>query len=328
MNSWEQLKEAVETLANGGLVAFPTETVYGLGADASNPDAMERLYKVKNRPVTHPSIVHIGSADQIEDWCLEVPPAVEILAGLFWPGPLTMVLKRAPGVIDAVTGGQNTVALRVPSHPLAQSLLQAFGRGIAAPSANRFGNLSPTSAEDVKAEFGNEIMVLDGGSCPVGIESTIIDLSSGIPRILRPGMILEASITVALSGVGLRWQTADVNLPPRTPGSLPSHYAPAKPLKLISSLELENELAHIIPGGQKVAVMSFKKLSDNILHQVMSTSPAVYAFGLYRSLRRLDKSDADVIVVECPPLELEWEPILDRLKRAAGPRDIEVKDGT
>lgn len=329
MDDSEKLKEAVETLKNGGLVAFPTETVYGLGADAANDKALERLYAIKNRPSSHPSIVHLASFDQLSHWCSEIPDSAEMLAALFWPGPLTMVLKKRVGVSDLLTGGQNTVAIRMPAHPTARALLTESGLGIAAPSANRFGRLSPTSAEDVREEFGDEILVLDGGACQVGIESTIIDLSADQPRILRPGMILESSIEVALAGLGLHMRPGAADTAPRVPGSLPSHYAPAKLVHLVETGQLEAVAKEFHNSGRKVALMCFAKPDFYIdLVYVMSKSPAVYAYALYRNLRKLDQSDVDVIVVERPPDELEWAPILDRLTRAAGPRDLEVENGT
>lgn len=319
---------AVETLTGGGLVAFPTETVYGLGADACNPDAVALLYKVKNRPANHPSIVHLANFEQVDEWCREVPPVAELLAGLFWPGPLTMIFQRSKKVLDAVTGGQDTVAIRIPSHPLAHALLTRFNGGVVAPSANRFGHLSPTSAADVKAEFGDEILVLDGGACQVGIESTIIDLSCGSARILRPGMILEASIQVALSEVGVEMPAPDTLVSPRVPGSLPSHYAPDRPVRLAEPGALNEVLAEMFDKGLKPAVISFNQPTGADLWQVMSKSPNLYAFSLYRTLRRFDTEGVDVIVVETPPSTPEWTAILDRLTRAAGLRKEEVDDGT
>jgi L-threonylcarbamoyladenylate synthase len=311
----DQIKEAVRILSDGGVVAFPTETVYGLGADASNPSAVELLYKLKGRPSTHPSIVHLSSVEQIDQWCVDFPPSAEVLANLFWPGPLTMILKKAPDVSLAVTGGQDTIGIRIPAHPVAQQLLRQFGKGIAAPSANRFGRLSPTAAEDVRSEFGQEVMVLDGGVCQVGIESTIIDLSSGSPRILRPGMILEESINVALGEFGHPQGTGGST--PRVPGSLPSHYAPDKPVKLLTTAELESELKK--DPAKRCAFLSFKPAPANHERwQVMPASPEMYAFMLYRSLRRLDNSDAELILVERPPPEPQWAGIIDRLTRAAG----------
>jgi L-threonylcarbamoyladenylate synthase len=254
----QSVEEAAKALSSGLLVAFPTETVYGLGADASNPEALKRLYAAKGRPEKHPVIVHLQKGEDIEKWASSVPEAAYVLAKLFWPGPLTLVLKKARHVPEQVTGGQDTIAIRVPSHPLAQALLSAFGSGIAAPSANKFGRLSPTSAEDVRTEFGDEIaMVLDGGLSEIGIESTIVDLSSEQPRILRPGMIHSESIMVALKELG-----QDISAPaqeqPRVPGSLPQHYAPQTPLKVLPEKELFEEIKALEGEGKDVAVLSFK----------------------------------------------------------------------
>jgi len=195
----EEIERAVEVLKSGGLVAFPTETVYGLGGDAENPLAVARIFTAKGRPSTHPVIVHISGMDAISGWAVDLPDAAHTLARAFWPGPLTLVLKRGPRADDAITGGQQTVALRSPSHPVARELLRAFGGGIAAPSANRFGHISPTQAEHVREELGSQVdLILDGGACEVGIESTIVDLSRGEPVILRPGRVSAEDIAKAL----------------------------------------------------------------------------------------------------------------------------------
>ena len=228
-------------------MAFPTETVYGLGADASNPAAMKKIFAAKGRPADHPVIVHIADMSDLKHWAAEVPRAAWLLAEKFWPGPLTMVLKRAPQVSDLITGGQDTVGLRVPAHPVAQHLLKAFGGGIAAPSANKFGRLSPTTAEHVREELGEAVdMVLDGGPCEVGIESTIVDLTRETPAILRPGRMSAQQIADAL--------LAQLGEPagdrPRVPGSLASHYAPRAPLKIVHPDEIENYRA---PSGRAAA---------------------------------------------------------------------------
>jgi len=186
----DEIDQAVEALREGEVVAFPTETVYGLGADASNPDAVRKVFEMKGRPATHPLIVHIEHPRALERWALAVPPAAVAFAEKFWPGPLTLVLRRAPAVDLAITGGQDTIAIRVPAHPVAQQLLRAFGGGIAAPSANRYGRISPTRAEHVREEFGEDLrIVLDGGDCKIGLESTIVSCVDAVPRILRPGGI-------------------------------------------------------------------------------------------------------------------------------------------
>lgn len=313
------LKEACQALSRGQLVAFPTETVYGLGADASNADALKKLFQTKGRPSTHPVIVHLSDGEDAKKWCAEFPESAVILSKVFWPGPLTLVLKKARHVLDLVTGGQDTVALRVPSHPLAQSLLQEFGSGIAAPSANKFGRLSPTSAEDVRNEFGDEIaMVLDGGQCEVGIESTIVDLTGEEPRILRPGMIQAESIFVALSGLELPAQRTNA-AKPRVPGDLPSHYAPNTPLQLVSSDNLLAQVESMEREGRDTAVLSFRNAPVLHRHWISASRyPSHYAHMLYRYLRKLDLLGAELIIVEEPPEGAEWEGVRDRLQRAAG----------
>lgn len=325
------VKEAAQILASGRLLAFPTETVYGLGADASNAEALEALFKAKGRPTKHPVIVHLAEHEQVGDWCADLPEAAIVLGKLFWPGPMTLVLKKAEHVHDMITGGQDTVAIRIPSHPLAQELLKEFGKGVAAPSANKFGKLSPTSAEDVKAEFGDEISVLDGGACQVGIESTIIDVSGASPRILRPGIIQTESIYVALHEVGLKVPDANKAGSPRVPGSLPAHYAPSTPVKLLPSDNFIKNVEQLEREGQEVAVLSFHN-APLLQKRWISSSrfPAHYAHTLYKNLRKLDSMGSDLIVVEQPPEESDWEGINDRLLRAAGMGDsaAEACDGS
>jgi len=313
------IAKAVDLLASGELVSFPTETVYGLGADATNLDALKRLYAAKGRPNDHPVIVHIWSFDQIDEWAKDVPSILEPLAESLWPGPLTVVLRRKPGVLDQVTGGQDTVALRMPSHPVALALLKAFGKGLAAPSANRFGRLSPTRAEDVGREFEAEVsMVLDGGPCSVGIESTILDLSGHSPRILRPGMILPEKIEeiVRMSVPGnLTSQSVDV----RVPGGLPAHYAPSTPLLLLPVEKMHDAVANLISGGKKVSVLSFQAPPQSphvVWLRAQSDAPA-YARELYGNLRRADAAETDYIVVEQPPEGAAWAGVNDRLQRAS-----------
>jgi len=309
-----RIQEAVAVLKRGGLVAFPTETVYGLGADASNPAAVARIFEVKGRPSGHPVIVHIGSAGQLERWAREVPEAAGKLAARFWPGPLTLVLKRAPGVGDRLTGGQDTIGIRVPGHPVALELLRQFGGGIAAPSANRFGRISPTRAEHVHEDLGDEVdLILDGGPCEIGIESTIVDLSRGTPVVLRPGRI-EAKDIAATLGVSPRLRDPGA---PRAPGTLGSHYAPRRPLRLIASDEWERALRF---GSRNSAVLSFRPrpLGDSrpMWIEAPRSAPGDYAHELYANLRALDLSGCDEILVEAPPQTAEWAAIMDRLARA------------
>jgi len=316
--SEQEIENAAEILRAGGLVAFPTETVYGLGADASNPAAVKKIFAAKGRPADHPVIVHIADMSELKHWAAEVPRAAWLLAEKFWPGPLTMVLKRSPHVNDLISGGQNSIGLRVPGHPVAQQLLKAFGGGIAAPSANKFGRLSPTTAEHVREELGDAVeMVLDGGPCDVGIESTIVDLTREPPAILRPGRVSAQQITDALL-VPLGESAADR---PRVPGSFASHYAPRAPLKLVQPDEIENYVRRQVvqPPVAVVARRGRPRDSKVALWQVAPETPEEYARVLYATLRRLDDAGCGLIVVEALPPLPEWAAVRDRLDRAATP---------
>lgn len=324
MSSDPAIERAVDTLRRGGLVAFPTETVYGLGADALNESAVARLFAVKGRPRTHPLIVHLGSGDWLDGWARVVPPAARRLAEAFWPGPLTMILQRSRRVPDAVTGGQDTVGLRVPGHPLALDLLRRFGGGIAAPSANRFGAVSPTTAAHVRLDLGDDVdVIVDGGPCDVGIESTIVDLSNGAPAILRPGYVTAAQIE-AVVGVPVQRIRREA---PRVPGSLESHYAPRTPLEVLTRGALAMRLAESAEPVAGLAVMSFE-LPDADRRRVRlfiepSRDPARYAHEFYAALRELDAAGAKRILIEWPPAGPAWEGVRDRLRRAAGPGTAE-----
>jgi len=313
-----ELARAAAVLRAGGLVAFPTETVYGLGADASNPDAVARVFAAKGRPADHPLIVHLPEASHLRHWAVDIPEAAFRLAGALWPGPLTLILKRAPAVMDAVTGGQDTVGLRVPRHPLALGLLREFGGGVAAPSANRFGHVSPTTADHVRDEFGDAIgMMLDGGPCEVGIESTILDLSSAEPRILRPGMLSPQALE-SLLGKAPGFATAGGV--PRVSGSLETHYAPTTPLRLVAPGEIERTLAPLLDAGRRVAVLApTPPASDhaNLVWRQAGTDPAAYAQALYANLRAFDGLRCDVILLSSPPDAAAWRAVNDRLRRAA-----------
>ena len=291
-------------------MAFPTETVYGLGADASNPAAVARIYRVKGRPANHPVIVHIGDAGQLERWAREVPEHARKLAARLWPGPLTLVLKRALGVGDYLTGGEDTIGLRVPGHPVALELLGQFGGGIAAPSANKFGCISPTTAAHVRSDLGKEIdLILDGGPCEIGIESTIIDLSRDRPVLLRPGRIGTEEIAATL---GVKPEPRDRGAP-RAPGTLESHYAPRKPLRLVAIEQWERG------AWQNCAVLCFRARpvgDKNAVWIRASTDPQRYSRDLYSNLRALEASGCDEILVEEPPASAEWAAVRDRLLRA------------
>ncbi len=310
------LDEAVRVLRAGGLVAFPTETVYGLGADASNPEAVKGIFAAKGRPAGHPLIVHLASEDQLSSWARDTPPSALQLARAFWPGPMTLILKRAQGVIDEVTGGQNSVGLRIPSHPMARDLLAAFGGGVAAPSANRFGRISPTTAEHVRTELGDRVdLILDGGACDVGIESTIVDLSSGVPVLLRPGHISIRQLESVLGQpVGRASQAS-----PRASGTLEAHYAPSKPLLLVEPARLKATIAEQSRAGV-VAVLSPQSPFTDVVVAIWRQAPASsedYAHDLYAALRELDASACTTIIVEAPPESGQWMAVRDRLQRSA-----------
>ncbi len=313
------IEEAVALLHAGQLVGIPTETVYGLGADASNPDAVARIFAAKGRPNDHPVIVHVASDTDLSRWASRVPLAALRLIEAWWPGPLTLILPRAAGVPDAVTGGQDTVGLRCPSHPVAQALLKSFGGGIAAPSANRFGRISPTTAQHVVDEFGSAVpLVLDGGACQVGIESTIIDLSGECPVLLRPGHISAAQITATLGVPVLsRAEAETMKATPRVSGALAAHYAPRTPLELVDADALGERAAAALAAGCKLGVWSTQDPGGAALWLCAPRDPVQYAHALYATLRELDASGLDALLLEMPPAGPAWSAIRDRLQRAA-----------
>jgi L-threonylcarbamoyladenylate synthase len=299
-----RVEEAAEVLRAGGLVAFPTETVYGLGADASNPDAVRRIYEVKGRPSGHPLIVHIPSAAQLGTWARDIPSTAAALTSALWPGPLTLLLRRQEGVSDVVTGGRDTIGIRVPAHPLALELLQAFGGGLAAPSANRFGRVSPTTADHVRADLGDEVdVILDGGPCEVGLESTILNLTVEPPTILRPGGVAAEAIA-ALVGGRLGAGAAE---PGVAPGTLPSHYAPDAALEIVDNATT---------GAARVAELEAAGRRAELLDPGSDT--VRYAHGLYRWLREADERGIAVLVIVQPPADGLGRAIRDRLNRASG----------
>ncbi len=311
---------AIALLRAGDLVAFPTETVYGLGADASSSSAVAKIFATKQRPADHPLIVHLGENPRLELWAREIPRAAQALADAYWPGPLTLILKRQRRVPDAVTGGQDTVGLRVPGHPVALELLARFASGIAAPSANRYGRISPTTAAHVRAEFGETVpLILDGGPCQVGIESTIVDLSRGRPVVLRPGAITAAQIGEVLSLDPAQFGETDHDAP-RVSGSLPGHYAPRTPLLLVTADKIAAEVAARIAQGLHISVLA--RTASPVRHHLVNwqrtmSEPDAYAHDLYAHLREFDAHARDLIVVEAPPQEPQWLAINDRLDRAA-----------
>jgi len=308
----DDVRLAADILRRGGLVGFPTETVYGLGADASSAQAVARLYAAKRRPADHPVIVHFAHAEAAFEWAREVPEGARQLAEKFWPGPLTLVLRRSGRAGDFVTGGQDTIGLRVPAHPVAQALLRAFGGGIAAPSANRFGEVSPTSAAHVRRDLGQDAdLVLDGGPSEVGIESTIVDLSGDGAVLLRPGRIARRELEAVL-GAPVREKRGDS---PRHSGGLERHYAPRTPARLVPTHELDREIARL---GHRVAVLAFSRPDERVEYWLrMPREPLGYARRLYAALRELDEAGCGAILVEAPPDTPEWAGVRDRLERAA-----------
>jgi L-threonylcarbamoyladenylate synthase len=315
------IREAAAILQRGGLVAFPTETVYGLGADAENAAAMRALFAAKGRPADHPVIVHLADASLVDPFAAEVPTAARKLAAAFWPGPMTLVLKRSKRISDLVTGGLETVGLRVPAHPVARELLKEFGGPIAAPSANRFGRVSCTRAEHVASELGNRVdLILDGGQCAVGLESTIIDLSGQRPAILRPGAVTAEQVAAALNAP-VASRSAES---PRVSGSLPSHYTPKAKVELVDPNEIVTRARQLAAQGQRVALIGPAALDLVDSRIDVLTAPQdkeTLAHSLYSLLRQADELGCDVVVASIPTEEGIGAAIADRLRRAAGPRD-------
>ncbi|MFE6847260.1 L-threonylcarbamoyladenylate synthase [Streptomyces sp. NPDC057686] len=315
------IEKAVEVLRAGGLVALPTETVYGLGANAEDPAAVARIFQAKGRPPSHPLIVHIAAAEHLDDWVETVPATARLLAEHFWPGPLTLVLRRGHRVPLEATGGLETVAVRVPDHPVALALLSAFGGGVTAPSANRFGSVSPTTAGHVRVELGDAVdYVLDGGACEVGVESTIVDATGDIPSILRPGGVTREELEAVLGrSIGVP-STTHV----RVPGQHPSHYAPTARVVLVEPEKVvaEAELAQM--AGHKVGVFVPASFADAAVkaHAVVTVPDSMdaYAQGLYGYLRELDQQGCDLIIASLPVEKGLGLAIANRLRRAAGPR--------
>jgi len=316
----QNIARAAALLAAGGLVAFPTETVYGLGASARDPSAVARVFAAKGRPAEHPLIVHLGEAGQLDEWARTVPEAARRLARAFWPGPLTLVLPRQPEVADVITGGQDSVALRVPAHPVALALLAAAG-ALVAPSANRFGRVSPTAAAHVRDELGAAVdLILDGGPCAVGVESSIVGLLGEAPVLLRPGGIAPARLEAVLAQPLRLPQRAGGADTPRVPGALASHYAPATPLEVWPAGALAARADELARRGQRVTVLALgEAVAPPASAQVepMPADAAGYARVLYATLRRLDSAADGVILVEAPPESPDWLAVRDRLARAA-----------
>ncbi|MCG7399215.1 MULTISPECIES: L-threonylcarbamoyladenylate synthase [Caballeronia] len=329
-----QIDEAAALLDAGELVAFPTETVYGLGGDAENPEAIARIYAAKGRPANHPVIVHLAPEADPGYWVREVPADAQKLIDAFWPGPLTLILKRAAHIPAAVSGGQDSVGVRCPSHPVAQQLLSAFHRrrtgtgkqgGVAGPSANRFGHVSPTTAQHVRDEFGDAVHVLDGGAADVGIESTILDLSRGFPALLRPGHVSPRQIADVI-GIAPKLPDGSDATAPRASGTLKAHYAPRTPLLLLpfASIEplLRNRDGKIALVARASSAGEWVRAAD--VHFVAAPEdPQTYARDLYGLLRALDRANVERILIEKLPETVEWIAVNDRLGRAAAAFEAE-----
>lgn len=318
------IRQAAAILESGGLVAFPTETVYGLGADAENPAAVADIYAAKGRPANHPVIVHVAPDADIGYWAASIPPQAQALMQAFWPGPLTLILKRAPHIPDAVSGGQDSIGLRCPSHPVAQALLREFkgGKGgLAAPSANKFGRVSPTTAQHVQDEFGDEPLlkaILEGGQSAVGIESTILDLSrlaTHGPVLLRPGHISAAQIA---NVIGVMPAVPDAAAP-RASGTLAAHYAPHTAVALVTSAQLAATIEQLHQAGRRIALIGYRAAPNALAigQTALPATPEGFAYGLYAALRAMDARDADLILIEAPPADHAWQGVNDRLRRAA-----------
>lgn len=320
--------QAAALLAQGRLVAFPTETVYGLGADAASDAAVAGIFAAKGRPADHPLIVHVADASQAEHFARDVPAFARALMAAFWPGPLTLIVPRRAGVAAASAGGQDTIGLRCPSHPVAQALLAACltatppVHGVSGPSANRFGRVSPTTAAHVQAEFGDTVPVLDGGPCDVGIESTIIDCTRGVPVLLRPGAITPAQVAAAC-GLPVRTQqemAAVLAQAPRASGTLEAHYAPTARVRLMDAATLQTALD--VLGAQAAGIATWSRAilqtrSTGVLRRHMPHDAAEAARQLFAVLRDFDAAGVSLIWVETPPDAAEWDGVRDRLQRAA-----------
>lgn len=320
------LEEAVLALKRGEVVAIPTETVYGLAADATNPEALKKIYTTKERPQTNPLIVHIAEVSQVKNWVTEFPPLAQKIAHAFWPGPLTLVLDAKPEVSRILTAGQSTVALRVPNHPIALALLQKSGLALAAPSANKYTQLSPTTAAHVEAGLGQAIPVIDGGACKVGIESSIVQVFKGEDvewhwRMLRKGMVSTEQIeqvTQMAEATGDALTTQKIQVP----GQHHLHYSPRTPLVLIDDKKiLVQKINQCINAHQRCAALMFEKTFQEhtwpCTVKTLPESAEVYAEHLYAVLHALDALNVAQLFVESPPKTVSWLPILDRLQRAS-----------
>ena len=324
-HSEAHIDDAVRLLCAGELVAFPTETVYGLGADAGNDSAVAKIFTAKGRPSEHPLIVHVADVEAADRFAVDVPGFAAALMRNFWPGPLTLILPRRDGVSAAAAGGQASIGLRCPAHPVAQALLAACARatpcvpGLAAPSANLFGRVSPTTAGHVQAEFGVGLLVLDGGPCEIGIESTIVDCTRGVPVLLRPGVLTRPQIAAA-SGQRLRLPHELADAAPRASGTLEAHYAPRAKVRLMTAQALQTALDVLGADAANIATYSHAVLqtrSRSVLRQRMPDDAGETAHQLFALLRSFDDQGIRLIWIELPPDTPEWEGVRDRLQRAA-----------
>ena len=324
------IAQAAQALRDGQLVGLPTETVYGLAANAGDDAAVAKIFVAKGRPADHPLIVHVASRDQVALFAAQVPEFAQRLMDAFWPGPLTLILQRQSGVATASAAGQDSIGLRCPSHPVAQALLQAclpLGvLGVSAPSANRFGRVSPTSAAHVQSELGPDLLILDGGDCDVGIESTIIDCTRGEPVLLRPGHITRVQIEAACGHAVLDKDTPQAVLgqpAPRASGTLESHYAPRAKVRLMSADEIARKLQALGPHANNLGLWSAERpaseqgMGAGVLWRQQATTAEQAAHDLFGVLRDLDARGVSQIWVQLPPDTPEWEGVRDRLQRAA-----------
>lgn len=322
----QALAEAARRIQAGELVGFPTETVYGLGADASSDAAVAGIFAAKGRPADHPLIVHVADAAQVNDYATGVPPFAAKLIKAFWPGPLTVILPRKPGVAAAAAGGQDSIGLRCPSHPVALAFLKACNTGVAGPSANRFGRVSPTTAQHVQQEFGDSLLVLDGGPCDVGIESSIVDCTRGRPVLLRPGVLTRAQLEAACGEAVLGKDEFEqealglVGDAPRASGTLEAHYAPDAKLRLMDAGPIQTALDLLGAEAAHIAVYArsiVRIKSEQVLYRRMPDDALATAQQLFAVLRDFDAKGVKLIWVENPPPDAEWDGVRDRLGRAA-----------
>lgn len=333
----KQIQQAIELLNNGELVVFPTETVYGLGADAENAHAVPKIFQVKQRPTNHPLILHLANANELSSWVTNITPQATLLMQNFCPGPLTLIMSRSARVLDCVTGGKNTVGIRFPNHPIAQELLQGFGRGIVAPSANSFGKLSPTSSQHIDPNIASQVgMILDGGRSQCGLESTIIDVSTEIPNVLRFGAI---SINAIKEVLGENNFTILHHSNVSAPGTLPAHYAPHTRLIIVESKDLFNTVKNTVFQKKRIAVLAYshknfdaKYLDSDFDIQMkacinwfyMPNNPQKYAYEMFDILHQADKLKCDVILVEQTPQDSDWLAVNDRLAKAEYGTKVEM----